>query len=114
MVDPSRLILSRCSQGLPPGASPWDRVEDWTNWFSGGQKQRVAMARLFYHRPSYAILDECTSAVSSDVEDAVYQAATQLGITLFTVSHRIYLARHHHHVLAFDGEGGWSFNPVSD
>jgi ABC-type uncharacterized transport system fused permease/ATPase subunit len=87
----------------------WDEIRDWFYAFSGGQKQRVAMARLFYHRPRYAILDECTSAVSDEIEDKIYETCKKLGITIFTVSHRKNLARHHDKVLNFDGRGKWEW-----
>lgn len=65
------------------------------------------MARLFYHRPLFAILDECTSAMSMDVEGELYLKAKELGITLFTVSHRSSLFKFHEYMLKFDGRGNY-------
>uniref|UniRef100_A0A1B0D2P2 Uncharacterized protein n=1 Tax=Phlebotomus papatasi TaxID=29031 RepID=A0A1B0D2P2_PHLPP len=89
-----------------------DAIEDWIDVLSGGEKQRIAMARLFYHSPQFAILDECTSAVSVDVEGSMYQYCRKVGITLFTVSHRKSLWKHHEYYLQFDGRGSYEFAQI--
>ena len=61
----------------------------------------LQMARLFYHHPQFAILDECTSAVSVDVEGSMYHYCREVGITLFTVSHRRSLWKHHEVITSF-------------
>uniref|UniRef100_A0A4W5LXB6 ATP-binding cassette, sub-family D (ALD), member 3a n=1 Tax=Hucho hucho TaxID=62062 RepID=A0A4W5LXB6_9TELE len=92
----------------------WDTVQDWMDVLSGGEKQRMAMARLFYHKPQFAILDECTSAVSVDVEDFIYSHCRTVGISLFTVSHRKSLWKHHEFYLHMDGRGNYDFKPITE
>lgn len=87
----------------------FDAEQAWEDVLSGGLQQRVAMARLFYHRPRYAILDECTSSVTLEVERVMYEGAKRLGITLMTVSHRRSLWKYHTRILQFDGQGGFYF-----
>lgn len=93
------------------------------------------MARLFYHSPRFAILDECTSAVSMDIEKIMYTHATsmnyqpisslqesirltfflyhlELGISLLTVSHRPSLWQYHNFILQYDGQGGYVFTKL--
>jgi ATP-binding cassette subfamily D (ALD) long-chain fatty acid import protein len=86
-----------------------DSEAEWRDVLSGGLQQRIAMARLFYHRPRYAILDECTSSVTLDTEKVMYDTAKELGITLMTVSHRRSLWKYHTHILQFDGQGHYVF-----
>ena len=90
----------------------WDAEDEWRDVLSIGLQQRVAMARLFYHAPRYAILDECTSSVTLEVEKAMYDTAKRLGVTLMTVSHRRSLWRYHDMILQFDGRGGYVFTKL--
>ncbi|KXX82771.1 ATP-binding cassette sub-family D member 1 [Madurella mycetomatis] len=100
------LSLEHLVDAYPEG---WDAEAEWRDVLSGGLQQRVAMARLFYHRPRYAILDECTSSVTLDTEKVMYDNAKALGITLMTVSHRRSLWKYHTHILQFDGQGNFVF-----
>ncbi|TPX49056.1 hypothetical protein SeMB42_g02750 [Synchytrium endobioticum] len=92
----------------------FDAVKEWKDVFSGGEKQRMQLARLFYHAPRFAVLDEATSAVSADVEALLYTTANDLDITVITISHRPALFKYHRYLLrlAADGSHAWSLERI--
>jgi ATP-binding cassette subfamily D (ALD) long-chain fatty acid import protein len=92
--------------------NPLDVENEWTDVLSTGFQQRIAAARLFYHKPKYAIMDECTSSLTAETEKVMYDEAKKLGITLMTVSHRRSLWRYHNWILQFDGQGGFVFTKL--
>ena len=92
-------------------------LEDERNWndiLSPGEQQLVSFARLFYHRPSFAILDEATSSLPEDMEDVLYKQCLQLGITLLSVGHRASLQSYHNAILQLDSKHiNWKLSPLS-
>lgn len=91
----------------------WDAVREWGEVLSLGEQQRIGMARLFYHKPRFGVLDECTNATSVDVEEALYAHAEGLGITMVTITQRTALVKYHGRELKLvDGEGGWELREI--
>jgi putative ATP-binding cassette transporter len=73
----------------------------WDDVLSIGEQQRVAMVRLMLHKPSIAMLDECTSAVDENQQEAFYKALRAQGICFVSVGHRPELQRLHDKVHFF-------------
>lgn len=87
-----------------------DAVKEWSEVLSGGEKQRLGLARVFYHRPKFAILDECSSAINVEAESVIFRRLIDEGMGLITISHRQTLFPFHNKLLTFDGEGHSSFD----
>mmetsp|Transcript_38388 Transcript_38388/g.91038 ORF Transcript_38388/g.91038 Transcript_38388/m.91038 type:complete len:1229 (+) Transcript_38388:203-3889(+) len=110
-VEEQRELLKSVDlEGLMQRRAPRE-VVDWGHELSLGEQQRLGMARLFYHKPRFAILDECTSGVTVEMEERFCRAVAELGCTCVTISHRPALVAFHDMVLSLDGEGGWSVLP---
>lgn len=82
-----REILEEAKLGhLESREGGWDTRKEWKDVLSGGEKQRMGIARLLYHEPRYAFVDEGTSAVSSDVEGLLYERCKGRGISKSSLS----------------------------
>ena len=102
---------------LPAREGGWDVRKQWDSVLSGGERQRMAFARVLYHNPTWAVVDDGTSAVSSDVESLLYERTKAHGVTLLTISTRASLAKYHRFGLRL-GLGpnltGWKLEEVGN
>jgi len=82
-----------------------DTINDWAVILSVGEQQRIGMARLLFHRPQFAILDECSSAVDTALEKKFFRQCIALGINFISVAHRESCHKYHdvHMRLEFSG-----------
>lgn len=111
------LILAQVHlEYIPAREGGFDAIKEWKDVFSGGEKQRVQIARIFYHKPKFAVLDEATSAVSTDVEAILYKSLKEMNTTLITISHRPTLFKYHPCILKV-GEGSemnkWTYSKIA-
>jgi ABC-type multidrug transport system fused ATPase/permease subunit len=58
---------------------------------SGGQRQRIGIARALYNKPKVLVLDEATSSLDNQTEQAVMDTLNNIGddITIILIAHRL-------------------------
>ena len=52
---------------------------------------KIGFARLYYHAPKFAILDEATSAINPDEESKLYERLFDTRTTVVSIAHRLEL-----------------------
>ncbi|CAK9436498.1 uncharacterized protein LODBEIA_P10560 [Lodderomyces beijingensis] len=88
-------------------------VKDWKDVFSGGEKQRMSIARVLFKHPKLVVLDESTNAVSTDVEDYLFELLQKKKIPFITFSHRPLLMKYHDYILEIEQGGSWVLHDLT-
>jgi hypothetical protein len=73
----------------------------------------AAFARLFYHGPRFAIMDESTSALDEETEAKCLQRCLTRGISLVSVGHRPSLRAFHTHLLLLRPDATYTVTPLT-
>merc|ERR1712166_1631330 len=101
-------------ESLPENYGGWNTVEPWEEKLSGGEQQRLCLSRIFYHRPKFVILDECTDAVNVESEEKLYVSLQSVGVTCITISKRLAPPELHDVELQLGVDAkGWSTNNLA-
>lgn len=87
--------LEQCR--LPHLMESLDEVDNWSTRLSPGEQQRLAFVRALLSEPDVLFLDEASSALDADTEQALYELviAELPHAAIISISHRDIVARHH-------------------
>jgi len=102
-VSPSDQELTAILEEVGMGAIArrWGlhKAVNWDLVLSGGECQRLGFARVLYHQPRFAVLDETTSALDMDTETRCMQALVKRGIKVISFSTRPSVRVYHDQLL---------------
>ena len=84
----------------------------WEQKLSPGQIQKIQFARLIYHKPLLAFLDEATSSLGLTDEGVLYEMCQSLGITVVSIGHRDSLMQYHKYFLKIKENGLWEYGEI--
>ena len=87
--------------------------EEWNDVLSGGERQRMGFARLYFHSPAFAVLDEATSAIAPGEELKLYEQLIARGTTVLSIAHRLELRALHTMELRIKGDGTGEYDIVT-
>lgn len=95
----------------------WLAERVWEDTLSGGEQQRLALARIFYHQPTFGLLDECTSMVAADAEEELYRRLIhEWGVTPVVLTQRLFLPRLFGRELTLGAQSldGWDYKSAAE
>jgi len=95
----------------------WVTQKEWSDALSGGEQQRLCVARVLYHKPTFGLLDECTSMVAADAEQDLYRMLFKdWGITPLTLTQRMFMPEFYKRELRLGlrSKAGWEIVNVEE
>jgi ABC-type uncharacterized transport system fused permease/ATPase subunit len=91
-----------------------DVQQNWDALLSGGESQRLGFARLWYHMPRFAIIDEGTAALDGPLQALVMRECLRRNITCISVAHREELVQYHRRIMRLSRGGTYTITEVKD
>ncbi|ETO00714.1 ATP-binding protein of ABC transporter, partial [Reticulomyxa filosa] len=96
LLPPFINISNQSNRNFQISENQPQKLCDWSKVLSVGEQQRLAIARILWHKPKLAFLDECTSALDELNENIIYEQLSKSNITFVSIGHRQSLLKYHH------------------